>query len=146
MDNHADGPYVYLRLLQEDPERAAEVLELLQMNEGNSSGHGIGCVSWDGEVHADQFWRASQLRQRDGAALQRDLDGHVQSELLAKLKDKKPHVKGRCADVPLARRLRRKLPGPRRGRHGRCLGRRPGLLSDGRGDRADERDRVRSDR
>jgi hypothetical protein len=42
VDNHADGPYVYLRLLREDPKRASEVLELLRMNEGNSSGHGIG--------------------------------------------------------------------------------------------------------
>jgi len=33
------------------------VLELLKMNEGNNSGRGIGCVSWDGEVYADQFWR-----------------------------------------------------------------------------------------
>ena len=57
VDNHADGPYLYLRLLKENPERAREVLELLQMNEGNSSGIGIGCISWDGEVHADQFWR-----------------------------------------------------------------------------------------
>jgi hypothetical protein len=30
VDNHADGPYLYLRLLKEDPERAAEVLELLK--------------------------------------------------------------------------------------------------------------------
>ena len=36
---------------------AAEVLQLLKMNQGNSSGNGIGCVSWDGEVYADQFWR-----------------------------------------------------------------------------------------
>src|SRR4030067_1983272 len=57
VDNHADGPYIYLRLLKEDPDRAKEVYELLQMNEGNSSGIGIGCVSWDGSVHADQFWR-----------------------------------------------------------------------------------------
>jgi 12,18-didecarboxysiroheme deacetylase len=57
VDNHADGPYLYLRLLKEDPARAKEVLELLQWNEGNSSGRGIGCVSWDGAVHADQFWR-----------------------------------------------------------------------------------------
>ena len=27
VDNHADGPYVYYRLLKEDPERAAEVME-----------------------------------------------------------------------------------------------------------------------
>jgi len=38
VDNHADGPYLYLRLLKEDPARAKDVLELLQMNEGNSSG------------------------------------------------------------------------------------------------------------
>ena len=45
VDNHADGPYVYLRLLKEDPERAKEVYELLQMNEGNNTGRGIGCIS-----------------------------------------------------------------------------------------------------
>jgi MoaA/NifB/PqqE/SkfB family radical SAM enzyme len=57
VDNHADGPYVYMRLLEEDIERAREAMSLLMVNEGNSSGNGIGCVSWDGEVHADQFWR-----------------------------------------------------------------------------------------
>ena len=46
---------------KENPERAKEVLELLQMNEGNSSGNGIGCVSWDGEVYPDQFWRNQSL-------------------------------------------------------------------------------------
>ncbi|MGO9175856.1 MAG: radical SAM protein, partial [Desulfobaccales bacterium] len=40
VDNHADGPYIYLKLLKEDPRRAAEVLELLKMNEGNNSGRG----------------------------------------------------------------------------------------------------------
>ena len=57
VDNHADGPYLYMRMLRENPERAKDVLELLQMNEGNNSGRGIGCISWDGEVYADQFWR-----------------------------------------------------------------------------------------
>ena len=42
VDNHADGPYIYLRLLREVSPRAEEVLELLKMNEGNSSGRGIG--------------------------------------------------------------------------------------------------------
>lgn len=96
VDNHADGPYVYLRLLREDPKRAAEVLELLKMNEGNSSGHGIGCVSWDGEVHADQFWRIhsfGNVKERPFSEIW--LDGTI--DLLAKMKDKKPHVKGRCA-------------------------------------------------
>jgi len=37
VDNHADGPYLYFKMKEENPERAKEVLELLQMNEGNSS-------------------------------------------------------------------------------------------------------------
>jgi radical SAM protein with 4Fe4S-binding SPASM domain len=95
VDNHADGPYVYLRLLREDPKRAAEVFELLKMNEGNSSGNGIGCVSWDGEVHADQFWRNvsfGNVRKRPFSEIWQD----TSNELMGKLKDKKPHVKGRC--------------------------------------------------
>ncbi len=96
VDNHADGPYVYLRLLRESPDRAAEVLELLKMNEGNSSGHGIGCVSWDGEVHADQFWRDvsfGNVRRRPFSEIWTD----TSNELMARLKDKKRFVKGRCA-------------------------------------------------
>jgi Fe-coproporphyrin III synthase len=96
VDNHADGPYIYLRLLQEDPKRAAEVMELLMMNEGNSSGHGIGCISWDGEVHPDQFWRGisfGNVRKRPFSAIWMDMG----NPLLAKLKDKRPHVRGRCA-------------------------------------------------
>lgn len=96
VDNHADGPYIYLRLLREDPARAAEVLELLRMNEGNSSGNGIGCISWDGEVHADQFWRGisfGNVKKRPFSEIWTDLT----NPLMAGLKDKKPHVKGRCA-------------------------------------------------
>ena len=36
VDNHADGPYLYLKMKKENPERAKEILELLEMNEGNS--------------------------------------------------------------------------------------------------------------
>lgn len=96
VDNHADGPYLYMRLLREDPERAAEVLKLLKMNEGNNSGRGIGCVSWDGEVHPDQFWREisfGNVRQRPFSDIWTD----TSNELMAKLKDKKSYVTGRCA-------------------------------------------------
>ena len=31
------------------------------MNQGNGSGQAIGCVSWDGQVHPDQFWRQHVL-------------------------------------------------------------------------------------
>jgi Fe-coproporphyrin III synthase len=96
VDNHADGPYIYLKLREEDPARAREVLELLQMNEGNSSGLGIGCVSWDGEVYADQFWRNKPLgniRKKPFSEIWLD----EKNELLSQLKQKKKYVKGRCA-------------------------------------------------
>lgn len=96
VDNHADGPYVYLRLLREGSNRAADVLQLLKMNEGNNSGRGIGCISWDGSVHADQFWRHysfGNVKERPFSEIWTD-----HSNLLMKqLKDKKLHVKGRCA-------------------------------------------------
>ncbi|MFH1137877.1 MAG: 12,18-didecarboxysiroheme deacetylase [Pseudomonadota bacterium] len=95
VDNHADGPYLYLRMRKEGHPRAGEVLELLQMNEGNNSGRGIGCVSWDGQVHADQFWRNhvfGNVRERRFSEIWND----PAIELLAKLKNKKEHVQGRC--------------------------------------------------
>ena len=96
VDNHADGPYVWMRMLKEDPKRAEEVFQLLQYNEGNSSGRGIGCISWDGKVHADQFWRNHTF----GNVLERPFSAiwdDPKIELLHKMKNKKAHVKGRCA-------------------------------------------------
>ena len=96
VDNHADGPYLYLRLLKENPARAKEVLELLKMNEGNSSGIGIGCVSWDGEVYADQFWRHysfGNIKDRPFSEIWTD----TSEPLMKKLKEKKKHVTGRCS-------------------------------------------------
>ncbi|MDK2826122.1 MAG: Fe-coproporphyrin synthase [Methanolobus sp.] len=99
VDNHCDGPYIYMRLLKEDPQRAAEVLELLNMNRGNSTGIGFGCVSWDGSVHPDQFWRHytfGNVRERKFSEIWRD----TSDELMAGLKDRKPLIKekaDRCA-------------------------------------------------
>lgn len=96
VDNHADGPYLWMRMKKEDPKRAEEVFKLLQFNEGNSSGRGFACISWDGKVSADQFWRHHVF----GNVLERPfseiwVDPNI--ELLHQLKDKRPHVKGRCA-------------------------------------------------
>ena len=96
VDNHADGPYIYLRMLKEDPKRAADILELLEMNEGNSTGKGFGCISWDGAVHPDQFWRQHTLgnvRERKFSEIWTD----TSNEFLMKLKNKKEHMTGRCA-------------------------------------------------
>jgi 12,18-didecarboxysiroheme deacetylase len=99
VDNHCDGPYIYLRLLKDDSERAAEVLELLQMNRGNSTGIGFGCVSWDGSVHPDQFWRHysfGNVKERKFSEIWKD----TSDALMAGLKDRKPLIKAnadRCA-------------------------------------------------
>ena len=95
VDNHCDGVYLYLRLLRENPERAKQVLELLQYNGGNSSGVGIACVSWDGAVHPDQFWRhltLGNVRERKFGDIWTDKD----NALLMMIKEKKRHVTGRC--------------------------------------------------
>jgi len=96
VDNHADGCYLYLRMLKENNPRAGEVLELLKMNGGNSSGEGIGCISWDGAVYADQFWREHSF----GNVLVRPFSqiwSNRTNPLMAQLKDKRLYVTGRCA-------------------------------------------------
>jgi len=95
VDNHADGPYVYLRMKKNNDPRTDDVLELLKMNGGNSSGLGIGCINWDGDVYPDQFWRHHVL----GNVTKRpfsEIWDDPENEFLMKLKNKKVHVKGRC--------------------------------------------------
>lgn len=96
VDNHTDGPYLYQRLLRENPEKAAAVLTLLRMNGGNSTGLGIGCVSWDGSVHPDQFWRhytVGNVKQTPFS----EIWGNPADELLPKLRIRKQYLEGRCA-------------------------------------------------
>lgn len=95
VDNHADGVYLYLKLKEEDPKRAEEVLELLRWNGGNSSGVGIGCVDNLGEVHADQFWghySFGSIRKRKFGEIWSD----TTDPLMAGLKNRRPLLKGRC--------------------------------------------------
>ena len=97
VDNHADGPYLYLRLLEEDPARAAEVLDLLRWNGGglNSSGVGIADIDFLGNVHPDQFWMSHTLgnvRERSFGSIWQDMS----DPLLAGLRNRAPLLKGRC--------------------------------------------------
>jgi len=96
VDNHADGPYLYMRMVKENHPRADEVMQLLQMNEGNNSGRGIGCISWDGSVHADQFWRHLSFGNVIESPFSR-IWTDLTHPIMARLKDKKKYVGGRCA-------------------------------------------------
>lgn len=97
VDNHVDGVYIYLKLLREDPSRAQDVLTLLKWNGGGlySSGVGIGCIDFHGKVHPDQFWwhyALGNLRERPFSDIWTD----TSDSLLAGLKDRRSHIKGRC--------------------------------------------------
>ena len=95
VDNHADGAYLYLKLLEKDPSRAAEVLSLLQMNGGNSSGIGIGCVSWDGNVYPDQFWRNQCVGNIKDKPFSQIWTAE-ETPLLPELRTRKSRLTGRC--------------------------------------------------
>ena len=97
VDNHVDGIYLYLKLKQEDPERAEDVWKLLTWNGGGmySSGVGIGCIDFHGKVHPDQFWwhyALGDVRKRPFSEIWMD----TSDPLMQGLKDRRSHVKGRC--------------------------------------------------
>jgi radical SAM protein with 4Fe4S-binding SPASM domain len=96
VDNQSDGPYLYLKLLEEGLEKQAKnAYELLLLNGGASSGHGIGAISWNGDVHPDQFWRQvvlGSVKEKSFPQIWHD----PQNEFLTALKNKTRHLKGRC--------------------------------------------------
>ncbi len=97
VDNHVDGVYVYLKLLDEDPAKAENVWKLLTWNGGglNSSGVGIGCIDFNGKVHPDQFWGhydLGDIHERPFSEIWSDPD----EPLLKGLRNRRDYVKGRC--------------------------------------------------
>jgi len=94
--NDVDGVYLYLRLLKNDPEKAAAVRKLLAGRGGNSSGVSLGNIDNLGDVHADQFWSHHSF----GNVKERSFEEiwtNSADPLLNALKDRKGFVKGRCA-------------------------------------------------
>lgn len=96
VDNHADNVFLYLRMKQDNPRRAEEIYQLLKWNGGNQSGIAIADVDSQGFVHADQFTQQYSF----GNVLERKF-GEIWSDsghpILAALKNRKGHLKGRCA-------------------------------------------------
>jgi len=95
VDNHADGVYVYLKLLQQDPVRAKEALSLLRLNGGNRSGIAIGQIDWQGNVHPDQFTQNHHLGNITQTSFA-EIWGSPTSEILKGLKERKSLLTGRC--------------------------------------------------
>lgn len=98
VDNHADAPFLYLTLLGEEPEAAARAYQAMAWNGGGaySSGVGIADVDTQGNVHPDQFWQSAVLgnvKERRFSEIWADPN----NDLLAALRNRIPHLKGRCA-------------------------------------------------
>ena len=98
VDNHCDGAALYLKMKAEGHPNAEHALDLLKLNGGNSSGEGIACISWDGTVYPDQFWRNHPV----GNVLEKPFSeiwgNPPPGSLLDLMRRKKEHVKGRCRD------------------------------------------------
>lgn len=99
VDNHADGPWLLRKMRAENHPGTDRVYALLKLNGGAASGTGVGisCVSWNGDVYPDQFWRNKKL----GNVLETSFGKiwiNPDNEFLQKLKEKPKHVTGRCAN------------------------------------------------
>lgn len=99
VDQPVDGAYLYLRLKEENPDRAQQVIDLLRWNGGgnNSSGTGIGNIDTQGNVHPDQFWQdliLGNVKQRPFSEIWRN----KQNATLDALRNRKEHLTGRCKD------------------------------------------------
>jgi radical SAM protein with 4Fe4S-binding SPASM domain len=96
VDNHADAPFIYLRLRDRDEDRAERALALMRSNGGNRSGIAIGCIDSFGMVHPDQFsshHTLGSIRERPFSEIWSD----DRVELLHGLRIRKELLQGRCA-------------------------------------------------
>jgi len=59
--NHADGPYLLIKMEKQSGQKVKAAETFLQKAGGNRIGEGIVCVDWQGIVHPDQFWRNYSL-------------------------------------------------------------------------------------
>jgi radical SAM protein with 4Fe4S-binding SPASM domain len=93
--NHADGPYLLVKMQEEKSRLYEKARELLLARGGNKVGEKIGCVSWDGSVYADQFWRNHSLgnvKERTFGQIWEDSSEPV----LKKLRNKSQFADPRC--------------------------------------------------
>ena len=94
--NYADAGFLYLTLLEDNPERAEWAYELLKRNAGDGTGETIADVDHQGNVHANQFWQDysfGNVRERKFGEIWDD----TSDPIMKGLKDKASYIKGRCA-------------------------------------------------
>ncbi len=98
VDNHSDGVFIYMKLLQENNKKAEDILQILTRHGGakNSSGVGIACIDTQLNVHPDQFWQKINLGNIRQQSF-KDIWQNTENEFLQKLRDRTKYIKGRCS-------------------------------------------------
>lgn len=94
VDNHADAVYLYMKALELNEERAADILRKLRMNGGNRTGIAICNIDHLGNVHPDQFTPDVTFGNVKQEAF-RDI-WFGSHPVLTGLRDRKPLLTGRC--------------------------------------------------
>ena len=95
VDNHADGPYLLLKMAAESSPHYENARRLLLTAGGNKIAEKIICVGWDGRVFPDQFFRnyaLGNIRDRSFEEIWQDSDEPV----LNKLRNKSEFADARC--------------------------------------------------
>lgn len=98
VDNHSDGAYLYLKTKKNDPERADYIYSQLLKSGGNRSGSAIANIDHQGNVYADQFSRfeiLGKIRENKFSDIWQNKNN--KNEFLTKMRNRKKHLKGRCA-------------------------------------------------
>jgi radical SAM protein with 4Fe4S-binding SPASM domain len=93
--NHADGPYLLLKMTKEKNHRCKKAEELLSANGGNKTGEKIASVSWDGSVYPDQFWRNYSLGNVKDKSF-KEIWNNQDEQVLNKLRSKSRFADKRC--------------------------------------------------
>ncbi len=96
VDNPVDHVLLLERVRRNEPERAADVEQMLRWNGGNQSGVAIACIDPQGKVHPDQFsWHitAGDVRRNSFAEIWRR-----DNPVLAPYRRRPRDLIGRCAE------------------------------------------------
>ena len=95
VDNHADGPYLLLKMAVESHPGYDKARRLLLAGGGNRIAEKIICIGWDGCVHPDQFWRNYSLGNIRDRSL-KEIWEDSSEPVLSMLRDKSGFADSRC--------------------------------------------------
>jgi Fe-coproporphyrin III synthase len=93
--NHADAPYLLVKMARQHSRHYETAKELLLLNGGNKTGEKIAGVGWDGNVYADQFWRNYSLGNIKEKSFRQIWESPIEP-VLKKLRNKSRFADKRC--------------------------------------------------